>query len=93
MKKQREDVHLLWPWRWRQRSWAGPLEVTLTRVSPARGRLLDDDNLQGALKAIRDEVASQLGFLDDGDTNEIRFRYRQERGDWGVRVDIKEGTP
>ena len=39
-----------------------PVVVTLTR----HGRKLDSDNLQSALKAIRDTVAAILG-IDDGD--------------------------
>jgi hypothetical protein len=49
---------------------------------------MDDDNLPGSLKAIRDEVASVLG-VDDGDRARIRFAYAQERGEWGVRVRIE----
>lgn len=40
-----------------------PITVTLTRVAPRR---LDDDNLTGAFKAVRDGVADWLG-VDDGD--------------------------
>jgi hypothetical protein len=49
--------------------------VTITRVSP---RLLDDDNLRGALKAVRDGIADALG-VDDRDER-VRWRYRQIRG-------------
>jgi hypothetical protein len=62
-----------------------PLVVTLTRIGP---RKLDSDNVQGALKAIRDEVAAQLG-LDDGDER-IEWRYGQERGPYAVRVTIQQ---
>lgn len=58
--------------------------VTLTRTGPRR---LDDDNVQGALKAIRDEVAKQLG-LDDGDPR-ITWVYRQAKGKYGVHVSIE----
>lgn len=58
--------------------------VTLTRVGP---RKLDDDNVQGALKAIRDEVAKQLG-VDDGDQR-VTWRYAQERGEYAVRARIE----
>jgi hypothetical protein len=61
-----------------------PVLVTLTRVGP---RKLDDDNVQGALKAIRDEVAAQLG-LDDGDPR-ITWKYEQAKGDYAVRVRIE----
>src|SRR5271157_4200427 len=58
-----------------------PAVVTLTRVGP---RALDDDNLQGSLKAVRDGVADALG-VDDG-SDEVRWSYAQERGGYAVRV-------
>jgi hypothetical protein len=58
--------------------------VTLTRIGP---RKLDSDNVQGALKAIRDEVAAQLG-IDDGDPR-ITWNYEQSKGDYAVKVVIE----
>lgn len=52
-----------------------PVVVTLTRVGV---RDLDGDNLQGAFKAVRDQVATWLG-LDDADPR-IRWEYDQRRG-------------
>ena len=52
-----------------------PCVVTLTRVSP---RELDDDNLRGALKAVRDGVADRLG-IDDRDPR-VEWRYAQRKG-------------
>lgn len=52
-----------------------PVVVTLTRIGP---RLLDGDNLQGALKTVRDGIATWLGH-DDAHPG-IDWRYRQERG-------------
>jgi hypothetical protein len=63
-----------------------PCTVTLTRISPA-SRPLDDDNLRGALKNVRDAVAKWIG-IDDGD-DAVRYAYAQERGPWGVRVECK----
>jgi len=40
-----------------------------------RRQRLDDDNLSGGLKALRDAIAASLG-LDDGDAR-IRFEYSQ----------------
>jgi hypothetical protein len=65
-----------------------PCIVTMIRMSSG---VLDDDNLQGACKAIRDGVADWLG-LDDRDPR-VTWRYAQEkcrRGDFGVRVWVKE---
>lgn len=63
---------------------AGPLlMVTLTRVAP---RQLDDDNLRGALKSIRDAVASWLK-VDDASPL-VRWEYAQEKGPEAlVRID------
>ena len=59
--------------------------VTLTRVGP---RDLDDDNLAGALKNIRDGVADALR-LDDASPLGA-WRYRQERGAYAVRVLVEQ---
>lgn len=53
-----------------------PCVVTLTRVAPSSG--LDDDNLRGALKAVRDGVADALG-VDDRHPG-VTWLYGQRRG-------------
>ena len=62
-----------------------PLVVTITRVGPGR---LDDDNLSGACKYVRDEIARAVG-VDDG-SNQYTWRYEQRVGDYGVDVEIVE---
>jgi hypothetical protein len=65
--------------------------VTLTRVGPRR---LDDDNLAGGFKAVRDEIARILN-VDDGDPR-VTWRYEQERGapkQYAIRVKIESMTP
>lgn len=50
-------------------------------------RTLDDDNVRGALKAVRDSIARWLG-IDDADVH-VRYQYDQERckrADCGVWV-------
>ncbi len=65
-----------------------PCVVTLTRISPGT---LDGDNLQGALKGVRDGVADRLG-VDDRDAR-VRWVYAQERGkEFGVRIVIEATT-
>lgn len=62
------------------------LNVMLTRIAP---RELDDDNLRGALKAVRDGVADALG-IDDGDRR-VTWLYGQGRGTpraYGVEVQV-----
>lgn len=63
-----------------------PAVVTLTRLG---GKSLDGDNLQRAMKAVRDVVAKWLG-CDDADKR-IRWRYRQ-RPAWvmGCRIQVRE---
>lgn len=83
----------------RLRGWTA-LAVTLTRLAPRR---LDSDNLQRALKAVRDGVADALG-VDDGDPR-IEWRYGQRKAmsidgiemrslRYGVeiRIEAKEGS-
>jgi hypothetical protein len=64
-----------------------PCIVTITRLSPG---ILDDDNLQGAAKAIRDGIADRLG-IDDRDPR-VQWRYAQakcKRGEFGVRIELE----
>ncbi len=49
-----------------------PAIVTLKRIGP---RMLDDDNLRSALKAVRDGLADVIG-VDDGDA---RYRWTYEQ--------------
>lgn len=77
-----------WTWRAAGLSRSAPLPcvVTLTRINRRR---LDDDNLRGALKAVRDEVARLLG-VDDG-SDQIEWRYAQATDDPArVRIEIDE---
>jgi len=60
-----------------------PLVVTLTRVGK---RDLDDDNLVGAFKHVRDGVADWLG-VDDG-SELVEYECKQERGNYGIRIEI-----
>jgi hypothetical protein len=68
---------------------AGPLLVVcLTRVAP---RALDDDNLRGALKSVRDAVATWLRV--DDRTPLVRWDYAQVKGaEPLVRVDVAWGS-
>lgn len=64
-----------------------PCIVRMIRLSE---RLCDDDNLQGACKAIRDQIAKLCG-VDDGPSGPIKWVYAQEkckRGHYGVRVEF-----
>ncbi|GLQ96452.1 hypothetical protein [Dyella mobilis] len=65
-----------------------PAVITLTRLSPGT---LDDDNLLGALKAIRDGVADAFQLPDNHCG--LTWCYGQEkykRGAYAVRIEIEE---
>jgi len=82
VRKEREAAaYMLGP---RERP-ALPCSVLLTRSAPSAG--LDDDNLVGSLKGVRDQVAQWLG-VNDRDRLRVRYRYAQERGLWGVRIEF-----
>ena len=72
---------------WELAKWAEkpplPAVVTLTRFAPSNG--LDDDNLAGSLKGVRDAVAAWLG-VDDRDRSRVRYVYEQQRGAWAVGI-------
>jgi len=52
-----------------------PVILTITRIAP---RLLDDDNLARACKAVRDEIAKAYSVDDRDDA--ITWRYSQRTG-------------
>lgn len=62
-----------------------PCQVRLTRIAPSAG--VDDDNLSGSLKAIRDQVAEWLG-VDDKHRDIVRYVYAQKRGPWAVGIEF-----
>ena len=65
-----------------------PVVVMLTRVS---ARTLDDDNLRGAFKAVRDQLATWLG-VDDADPR-VRWDYDQRKGPPSVEVRVTLAPP
>lgn len=85
VKKERKAV--AWSLVGQQRP-AIPCSVRLTRVSPGHVEI-DDDNLPGALKAVRDQIAEWLG-IDDRHRNQVRYVYAQKRGPWGVTIEWGE---
>ncbi len=78
---------------WELARWAErppiPCVCVLTRFAPSNG--LDDDNLAGALKSVRDAVAEWLG-VDDRDRSRVRYLYEQQRAGWGVGIEF-QGWP
>lgn len=61
-------------WRSYRPSVKLPATITFTRFSCS---VLDSDNLAGAFKHVRDQLAKEIG-VDDG-SDKIKFEYRQER--------------
>ena len=66
------------------RSHQGRLAIHLCRVGK---RMMDDDNLAGGFKAIRDKVAAQLG-RDDGPNSGITWVYSQRSGNGEYAAEI-----
>lgn len=66
---------------------AGGVVVLLERHSP--GTLDADDNLRGALKAVKDEVAVWLGVDDGVKETRVEWWYAQEKSkDHAVRIEF-----
>jgi len=85
-KGQREVVHLVLPMHMRTCKPVAPFAITLVRIAPRR---LDSDNLQGALKAVRDQVAEELGINDGDPAHEWRYEqrhYDKNRRELGLQV-------
>lgn len=74
VKAQRE--HVMWAFKAERPDKPElPVTVTLTRIAPRR---FDDDNLRGAFKAVRDQVAEWLG-VDDADP-QVEWGYADRKG-------------
>lgn len=66
----------------------GLVVVTLVRLSPGT-RPMDSDNLPGAMKALRDQLAAEM-LIDDADPR-VEWRYGQERAKkHAVRVEMAQ---
>lgn len=63
-----------------------PLRVILTRVGP---RKLDDDNLQGAFKYVRDEIARKVGVDDGSSLYTWEYRQRNDPGNKKYLIEIE----
>lgn len=71
-KSQQNDFAMIW--RSAKPKFTPPVQVTFTRYSC---KALDSDNLAGAFKHVRDQLAKELG-IDDG-SEQLKFIYRQEK--------------
>lgn len=88
-KSQRNECHLKAKARMARFPPQPPLQVHLTRIGV---RKLDSDNLQGALKHVRDGIADALG-IDDGRDDLVTWTYSQELGkEYAVRIEVTGAT-
>ena len=88
-KAQQLEVHAEWKRHAKGIKITLPCVVRLTRIGAQR---LDDDNLAGAFKSCRDQIAREIG-VDDGDER-IRFEYAQVavgKRQYAVKVEIHYG--
>jgi len=58
---------------------AGPLLIRIVRRVP-HSRRLDDDNLSGGCKQLRDAIATSLGRKGDSEEDGLWWEYAQEKG-------------
>lgn len=80
---QRKAVAWSWLMSGMPELWTEGMRVRFVRCGPG---ILDDDNLRGALKAVRDEVAARLGIDDKLPI----WDYAQERARaHSVRIEIE----
>lgn len=68
----------------------GPWCVRMTRLATGSG--LDDDNLVGAFKRIRDRVAEWLGVNDRQPVVAFCVAQEKRKGEPGVRVEVWSGS-
>ncbi|MNL78419.1 hypothetical protein D3C87_2047950 [compost metagenome] len=61
--------------------------VRVSAPSATGWKALDRDNLQGSLKAVRDQVAAWLG-RDDADGGTIAWEYGQRAGEWACEIHV-----
>ena len=66
-----------------------PVAVKITRLGPSNG--LDTDNLAGACKAVRDEIAAWLGVNDND--KRVQWHYSQRRcSTWSIEIEFGKPT-
>lgn len=66
----------------------GKLLVRITRQINSGG--LDDDNLTGGIKELRDSIAEMLGRSGDSEKDGLRFEYCQLKGQKAMIIEIFE---
>lgn len=87
-KAQRAQIAAEWLAAFGKMAPKPPYVVRLTRLG---GRALDSDNLAGAFKAVRDELARIVGTDDRSPLYSWQYEQRPG-GPVGIRVEIQEGA-
>jgi len=64
----------------------GNLLVKITRQANSSG--LDDDNLAGGCKELRDAIAEALGRSGDSTKDGLRFEYSQSKGNAAMIIEL-----
>lgn len=67
---------------------AGNLLVRITRQANSSG--IDDDNMSGGCKELRDAIAEALGRHGDSEKDGLRFEYCQLKGQKATIIEIFE---
>ena len=66
-----------------------PLHITLRRICADRRGWLDDDNLARSFKAVRDQVAENIGRDDGHET--MRWKYDQRvGGKYEIEIEVAD---
>lgn len=87
-KEEREAIYFAWVAAGKPRPPCRPIAVRFTRIAPST---LDSDNIATAFKAMRDQIARDLGLKGDGMNDGADWSYGQEKqgaGVYGVRIDM-----
>ena len=88
VKRERQATRFFWTAQRVGLNLAAGMHWRIELVRYAPGNPPDGDNVVAGLKAVRDQLAEQLG-ISDGDRRHLWF-YGSRRGHWGVRVRIHQ---
>ena len=68
----------------------GNIDRVYCRITRQSQRAVDDDNLSGGSKQLRDAITEILGFKGDSDIDGITWEYRQKKGKDKVIIEVFE---
>lgn len=87
VKRERNAVAMVMRTNLQGRAFPLPCIVTMTRIAP---RSLDDDNLSGGMKAVRDQIAEEM-HVDDADPRVVWLcgQEKAARMEYALRITIE----